>query len=566
MEDVIVNAAQTSDHIETIADPDPNRNGATDLDVIMTQPQSTMQIPDNSSQNTSSLPTVNIPIHTCDSLPPNDIKNDDQDKDQDDGCTSDTSTTSSLNERINSFKWKTKRNRKSRRALNQLHYETQAVAASRHAPKPDDDDTRIKASFEAYIHSSHVPGEWSVDKITYLNIIMVAYRHFIEAKSEKLNGDSYLIVSFRSHRAMMEAIQDHNSRFPQIKFTAKKYYTHGRRPISSADFKLYNVPKTATARQIYNAIRSVDHTADFRINSRNEEHNIVYFRILDYGKTHKFASTWSVIIGDTVVRLLPGHFTRDHLRDRNKWIAKFSGFRQDTTLSEAHQVLGPQGAVDLYRRDNQHNDSHIYAIFKTESERDKACVGQYSFKSLRILGVPQGLTWDEWKAKCSPPKPNKKPKNDHQEPSSDDIKMVTEEVYASDSKTTPSNQNVLPKASPVNDRHKKQLRSKAIPQHTNVATGTNKIPLGKRANRLDYRVLDPDMDITTPQPTPTNGSGNVKTKGKGKQKEEREFFTQVHSALKDNAFSPDIHEELQDGYDKYIARNHWVEASASTQV
>jgi hypothetical protein len=558
--DTTENATSIIASSDAIADSDICR--VTDTDITMT-PETSVEFITHTTF--SPLPKV----QTTDDAATNSSTSQPVDMDQD-GFSSDTSTTSSLNERIASFKWKNKKNRKSRRALNSLH--TESVAASRHAPPTSSQNTPVddseKATFDAYIHPSLAPGEWIVDKITYYNVVMTAYDHFIDARSEKINGESYLLVSFRSHCGLMNALKDHNERFPEAKLTAKKYYTYGRRPISSADFKLHNVPESATARQIHNAIKQVDTSADVRIRHRDKKGDVT-FRVLDYGKTHKFANTWSVVLGDTVIRLTPGHFDSLKMQLRNKWVARFSGFRPTTTLAEAHQVLAPQGALDLYRRAPEHNDLHIYAVFKTELDRNNACLGQYSFKSMRILGAPKGMSWDDWKVKCSPPKPTKTMLNGPNPPTTGiETKLDTDDQVKPSSSSTSMEPKIIQKASTTKTSHKKKTQSAPTPRNSSVATGTNRIPLGNRSNRLDYRVLDPDLDLTNTQPPPTNGSGNVKSKGsrKGKKKEEHVFFAQVHQALKEEEFSPDIYEELHDGYDDYITRNHWVEASASTQV
>jgi hypothetical protein len=172
------------------------------------------------------------------------------------------------------------------------------------------------------------------------------------------------------------------------------------------------------------------------------------------------------------------------------------------------------------------------------------------------------MTWDEWKLKSAPPKPPKKTPTQHAE----GLQATDTNSSNTSNQDAPTTGHITVKAKDaLNHNSSKKTSAPKVPLSAHrAATGSNRTPLGKRNRRLDYRIIAPDYDMTTPPDTYSSGPSD--RLHKGKQKAAVEYFEQVQQALKEDAFSPDIHEEMNVEYNKFITTNHWVEASASTQV
>jgi hypothetical protein len=420
----------------------------------------------------------------------------------DDGFATDSSTTSSVTDRIASFKWKNKYHKKSRAKLRGLR---KAATASQHAPPEDDSPTHT--TFDAYISPDLIQGQYIDDKISYIDLLMFTYDGYVSTSTQTWNHEKKIMISFSKYGHLIAALRDHQERFPLLKFTIRKYYTWKGHRVSSNDFKLLNVPEMASVTAIKQAIKSIDPRTRFRLNHR-DENGTVFFTVLDNDRVYHFAQQYCCVLHNTVVRLAPAYFTEQHFKKRNTWMAKFSGFPVTTQLATVKEVLDSVQTLDVYRRSFHHQDDHVYAVFTDEKSMIKACSTSIRYRNWTIRGCPVHSTWQEWKTLRTSSTPstyttqNSELSHDaHVSTTAQDIPMVDAATTTSvvPNNTAPQStcepkpvatQDAAPPAPtstpPVTQKYRKLSKGKnrEITQlnKPTPATGSNAVPLGNNAS------------------------------------------------------------------------------------
>jgi len=107
-----------------------------------------------------------------------------------------------------------------------------------------------------------------------LDVMLWSSTGYIRTDVHNLNGEPHLVAKFRSFAAMNLAILEFNDRY-NLKMKTRKYYMLNNTPISSADFKLINVPDVKQ-RSIIKAINMLVTKGSVDIKRKDSDNNIIF--------------------------------------------------------------------------------------------------------------------------------------------------------------------------------------------------------------------------------------------------------------------------------------------------
>ena len=97
---------------------------------------------------------------------------------------------------------------------------------------------------------------------------------------------------------------------------------------------------------------------------------------------------WSIVIGDTVVRLGPAVFSKHQFKNRNKFVGRSSTaatFTDAVILTHLEQ----NGAKDIYRRTSEDGSTDVFVVFDSEISYRNAVTKSVWMKDINLKFTPQ---------------------------------------------------------------------------------------------------------------------------------------------------------------------------------
>src|SRR4051794_1757960 len=105
---------------------------------------------------------------------------------------------------------------------------------------------------------------------------------------------------------------------------------------------------------------------------------------------HLLKNIWSIEINTTLCRVVPGHFQKSHIAERNRFVAKFSGFSRNTPTPNILEALKVHDARNAYYPTDK---DEVHVEFPTEQLMIKACIYSIHIRDMHIKGIPREGAW-----------------------------------------------------------------------------------------------------------------------------------------------------------------------------
>ncbi|RIA98897.1 Endonuclease/exonuclease/phosphatase [Glomus cerebriforme] len=156
--------------------------------------------------------------------------------------------------------------------------------------------------------------------------------------------------------------------FRRMKLIPKTYYRMGRDKVSCREFKIINVPFHIELDTIEQAIRYLLKGETFYL--RHPSKHTVDQKAL-----------------------LPAYFKKSDIKNRNKYVGKFTGFLPNYDLAYIKDHL--QDVTNLKNVYRRTDDNNIYLEFASESDLFNACSSNIFIDKLKIKGISRGTNWTD---------------------------------------------------------------------------------------------------------------------------------------------------------------------------
>ena len=208
----------------------------------------------------------------------------------------------------------------------------------------------IQYTFDVTIPLNRIIKETDDDeKRVYLEFEFFDKKGFVKTETIKEDNNKFIIIKFDSYKNLRRACQLYNRTHSECKVELKKYYRIGTERYFSKDFKILNIPEHISTEQVQQDILKLIKRSSIQFRSRNST-NDIYFFINETNAINILKETWSLIIQNEFYRIVPAYYKRGDIERRNRWVAKYKGFKKDDSCYDIKEIFEQLGGVNFIEK------------------------------------------------------------------------------------------------------------------------------------------------------------------------------------------------------------------------
>jgi len=345
---------------------------------------------------------------------------------------------------------------------------------------PPKNGPRNSQTYDARVPVSDIPGSLPSEKSNFLHGWFRGIDALKRIYVDEIFNTDYFVLQFDSLPTMRKLVRNFNEHSDSsAKMTPIVYVKPTANSKHSSPHKNYRRQHEHSFKVVdldgsdnhinlaKKAILALTHADVVQFLHEQPSPKELHFWINSATHAKKFLDIWSIVIGESVCRLGPARFSKHQFRNRNQFVGR-SSTAAHLTDALILTNLESNGAKDIYRRQSDDGSVEVYVVFDSEISYRNAVTKSVWLNNTNLKFSPQT-----------------------QMPSNINHRRTQKSNTNSNSRSNSPQPN---HRSPIVINNTYAALSDLMLHNENVATATNRIPLGQRSGSHNKHNIAPMSD------------------------------------------------------------------------